>query len=173
MESVTQQFEEIYSETCRQIYYMAVAGARTLHDAEDIFQETYVELLNELNKGRKFESTHAYLKTILRRKLSEHYKGLTQTEQIAEFLINFDSNDDPIDDLDIEDSIITDSLYEEVISLLKGKDDLTQRIFYLYYSLDRSLSETAAELDMPISTVKNKLYRTLKEFRKHYKEGIQ
>ncbi len=80
MESVTQQFEEIYSETCRQIYYMAVAGARTPHDAEDIFQETYVELLNELYKGRKIESTLAYLKTILRRKLSEHYKGLTQTE---------------------------------------------------------------------------------------------
>ncbi len=163
------EFDRIYSQTCRRIYSAAVAGARTFSDAEDIFQETYVELLGALKKGRQINEPAAYLMTILRRRLSEHYRGAARQQEIADIVMGYGS-DEPTDDLDIEESCITEQLYEEMISLLKAKDEVTQQIFYLYYRLDRSLPETAAELDLPLSTVKSKLYRALKELRKHYRE---
>ena len=72
------------------------------------------------------------------------------------------------DEIDIEESIITEELYDEIASRLKAKDETVRQIFYLYYQLEMTLPEIAEQLDMPLNTVKSKLYRTLKEFRKLY-----
>lgn len=164
------QFSEIYAKTNRSIYGAAVSGTRSFTDADDVFQETYIELLQELEKGRKIENPGNYLLTILKRRLSAYYKAKSRTDDIFDYVMSFDDAEEPADELDIEDSIITDSLYDEVIEVLKQKDGTVQSIFYLYYRMQLSLPDIAARLDLNVSTVKNKLYRTLKELRKHYKE---
>lgn len=162
------EFSRIYSQTCRKIYRAAVSGTASLSDAEDVFQETYVELLDQLRRGRKIRRPEHYLLTILRRRLSSYYKADT-----AAISTDDDSFSDPdfADDLDIEESIVTDSLIEELISRLKQKDDTVQKIFYLNYSCGLTLPEIASELALPLGTVKNRLYRTLKELRAYYREG--
>lgn len=164
------EFSRIYSKTCRKIYRAAVSGTASMSDADDVFQETYVELLGQLRRGRKIRRPEHYLMTILRRILSSHYKAdpvtlSTDDDSCTEHYL--------ADELDIEDSIITDSLIEELITLLKQKDDTVRKIFYLYYSCDLTLPEIASELALPLGTVKNRLYRTLKELRAYYKEGLE
>lgn len=57
---------------------------------------------------------------------------------------------------------------EEIHLHLKRKSADVRKIFYLYYSLELTISEIAVELEMTESNVKNKLYRTLAELRNRF-----
>ena len=165
---IRKEFEKIYTETCRRIYRIAAAGSRTFADAEDVFQETYLEFLDRLREGAEIQNPENYLITIVRRRLWAHNK-VSEPQMIAPMLeFSEEILQEPPDEMDIEETIISDSLYDEVIARLRAKDETVQRIFYLYYRLDMQLSDIAELLDIPLYSVKNKLYRTLKELRKLY-----
>ena len=63
----TEAFRKIYEQTNKKIYSRIIAGAADRSDAEDIFQETYVNLFNALKAGREISEPEAYLMTIARR----------------------------------------------------------------------------------------------------------
>lgn len=52
------------------------------------------------------------------------------------------------------------------------KDLLTVKVFYLYFILDLKLDEISKELNINISTVKNKIYRTLKDLKKYLGKDV-
>lgn len=45
--------------------------------------------------------------------------------------------------------------------------NLLKKIFYLYYYMDKDISEIALLFSVKESTIKNRLYRTLRELRKN------
>ena len=47
-------------------------------------------------------------------------------------------------------------------------DETVGRIFYLYFVCDMKLEEVAEAMDMKLSTVKTKLYRTLERQKKKF-----
>jgi DNA-directed RNA polymerase specialized sigma24 family protein len=47
-----------------------------------------------------------------------------------------------------------------------------RKIFYLYYYMNLSIAEIAEALSTKESTIKNKLYRTINEFRNRYREEL-
>ena len=67
------------------------------------------------------------------------------------------------DDFDLEQDFITKENVQEVWNYIKSKDLITAKIFYLYFSLDLKISDIAKELNSNESSVKNKIYRTLKQ----------
>ncbi|MBR6100875.1 MAG: sigma-70 family RNA polymerase sigma factor [Ruminococcus sp.] len=167
-EKALAEFRTIYSSTCKYVFRAAVAGSRSVSDAEDVFQETYVELLSQLRRGKTIRDPQSYLTSILRRKLWASYQSSPASEISSAILDFSDAPSEPPDDLDIEESIITEQLYEQVAQRLRSKDETVRRIFYMYYSLEMKLPDIAEQLDIPLQSVKNKLYRTLAELRKLY-----
>lgn len=162
------EFEKIYVQTSRKIFRAAAAGSRSLSDAEDVFQETYTDLLIQLRRNAEIKDPENYLITVLRRKLWRNSHS-PEKNFLAGQIIDFSDEEESLpDEIDIEESIITEELYDEIASRLKAKDETVRQIFYLYYQLEMTLPEIAEQLDMPLNTVKSKLYRTLKEFRKLY-----
>lgn len=72
------------------------------------------------------------------------------------------------EDSTIDDQIVNDALLAEIRLYLRGKPAVTRKIFYLYYSMELTIPQIAAELQMTESNVKNRLYRTLSELRTKY-----
>ena len=68
----------------------------------------------------------------------------------------------------IDDRLVTDALLAEIRLHLRGKPAVTQKIFYLFYNMEQTIPQIAAELQMTESNVKNRLYRTLSELRAKY-----
>lgn len=169
---IRQSFEKIYSKTAKYIYGLAVKDTNSLDDAEDIVQETYVALLDELEKGREISNPKSYLTTILRRKLSEYFKRQKPRESnsLSDIVLGYDFEDHDIDDPEIDERLVTEELIDELAELLRDKDETVRRLFYLRFVLEMTYPEIAVKTDLSLSTVKSKVYRTLKQLRKHYTE---
>lgn len=54
-----------------------------------------------------------------------------------------------------------------MFTYLSAKDELTKKIFYLYYYMDKNISEIALLFSVKESTIKNRLYRTIRELRQN------
>ncbi len=164
-------FHEIYQNTYKKVYAAILSGTENSHTAEDIFQEIYVELYNALKSGKSVHNPQSYLMAIVRRKLSRHYKSVKKSRERE--ILSEDDNDIAelaADDFEIEDGIVNAELYREISAKLKAKSETVQQIFVMFYQLELTIPEIAENLSVSQSFVKNKLYRTLKEFRKLYGE---
>jgi RNA polymerase sigma-70 factor (ECF subfamily) len=61
---------------------------------------------------------------------------------------------------------------EYIWKFLQSKPVEIRKIFYLYYYMNLSIAEIAEALSTKESTIKNKLYRTINEFRNRYREEL-
>lgn len=164
-------FYEIYQNTYKKVYAAVLSGTADAHTAEDIFQEIYAELYNALKSGKSVHNPQSYLMTVVRKKLSRHYKSVKRArEREVSSEDDTDITELAADDFEIEDSIVTAELYREISARLKAKSEIVQHIFVMFYQLEMTIPEIAESLSVSQSFVKNKLYRTLKEFRKLYGE---
>ncbi|MCH5201491.1 MAG: sigma-70 family RNA polymerase sigma factor, partial [Oscillospiraceae bacterium] len=68
----------------------------------------------------------------------------------------------------LEDVLCDEMLAREIFEDISEADPVTGRIFYLYFVCDLKLAEIAEELDMTLSAVKNKLYRTIERQKKKF-----
>jgi len=85
------------------------------------------------------------------------------------------------DEIDLTESVADDFLTEEFAinhmllasarEFILQKPEGVKKVFYLYYDVGLTIAEIAKELSVGDSTVKNKLYRTIKELRKLLSEG--
>lgn len=157
-------FKEVYAETKNTIYSYIYARAKNREDAVDIFQEVYMELVKILKvNGRSYINSPAALLTdIAKKKLYTYYK---QDEKLDIFCTDvfFSCEDEPL--VHIENISADRETVSEIYEILKNKDEITLKIFFLYFHADMKLSEIALQMGLNESTVKNKLYRTIKELR--------
>jgi RNA polymerase sigma-70 factor (ECF subfamily) len=111
---------------------------------------------------------------VAKKKIYRHYKLLERLRGIEE---TYDFDEANLENAEMEqvsfsDVVATKEMVATAISYLAEKDELTKKIFYLYYFLDKSIKEIAELFSVKESNVKNKLYRTLKELREYLvKEG--
>ena len=59
-------------------------------------------------------------------------------------------------------------LCDAIWNYLKDKDSLTLKIFILYFNKDLKIKDISNILKVNESTVKNRLYRTMKEINKEF-----
>ena len=65
----------------------------------------------------------------------------------------------------ISNKIVAKQIFDDIIKT----DELTGKIFYLHFACDMKLEDVAKTLDINLSTVKNKLYRTIERQKKKFK----
>ena len=91
-------------------------------------------------------------------------------------LLNNDEENDIFnsipDDYNIEEKLITKENAERIWKYIENKDIDTIKIFYLYFRFDEKILDIAKELNLNESTVKNKIYRTLKEIKKNFEKEV-
>ncbi len=170
-------FENLYHATYEKVLAYIIVKCKNTQDVADIFQETYTEVVNALRKHGipYFKKPEAFVMQIAKRKIYRHYKLLERIRGVFDAYDFDESNPNAInlDQISFDELLVTKETIDTAISYLGRKDELTKKVFYLYYFMDKPLKEIADMFSVKESTVKNKLYRTLKELREYLiKEGM-
>lgn len=158
-------FHELYEATRRSVLIYLTARCADPADAADLFQETYAEAYRALcRRGPKYvEHGEAFVKKLAKQQLHKHYR-----RRAARPAVSLDALETqvPADLEDVDDHLVTEDLLAQAHAALAREDAVTRKIFLLHFSLGLTLEETAAELGVGTSFVKNRLYRTAAKLRR-------
>ena len=64
-----------------------------------------------------------------------------------------------------EEFTVNKMMFETVCQAIQQKSEVVKKVFYLFYDVGLAIPEISKELSISESSVKNKLYRTIKELR--------
>ena len=153
------KFEELFL-SCRSVlerfvYYKIQAKS----DGDDILQEIAISAYKNMSEIKNPESFKSWILKIAANKCNDFYRKLAKRHEI------------PFDE--ITDNIISKSRYgisetqvvRETLSNLPDKD---KQILFLYYFKNKPQAEIALILNIPLGTVKSRLYTAKQNFRKNY-----
>lgn len=135
------------------LYKMAWAYLRNHGDVEDVFHNTIIKVVENISKLKKQEAFESWFISILLnecRKILRDKRRLLPSEEIE--IIN---NTSPY----------TYDIKVDLINGLKSIDDGYKELIILKYYSGYSQKEIAEILDMPLGTVKTKIFRGLRELR--------
>jgi len=173
------RFDEIYNSTKKAVLAFITAKCGRTADINDIFQDTFFELYQLMSKRGVEYVTYekALVLKIAKRKVAKYY-SLTQRLKIfvSMTVINEDGEETPLSELEAgsfltEDFVINQMLLETAQRFILKKPEDVKKVFYMFYNIGLTIPEIAKELSISESSVKNKLYRTLKELRNLMNEG--
>ena len=158
-------FNQMYDETSQKVLIYITSKCGNPSDIQDIFQETYTELFFILKKrgGEYVQNSEAFAMQIAKQKVKNGLPIERENREGEPFEAALQTQEPSIDD-----RLVTDALLAEIRLHLRGKPAVTQKIFYLFYNMEQTIPQIAAELQMTESNVKNRLYRTLSELRAKY-----
>lgn len=158
--------QEIYTKTYDNILKFVVSRCSNIEDAKDIIQNTYFNFYKVLGK-RKIENYNKYLFKIARNEIYKTY-GLLETFKntlpifsLTNTEIEFNKDDSLMVNNDFDTSLICSEIY----TYLQNENPLTFRVFTLYFKNDMKIKDISKTLNISESTVKNRLYRTIKELK--------
>lgn len=173
---ITPCFNDVYDSTKNIILSFITAKCSDINDVQDIFQETYAEVYSVMvKKGSSYiKEPVTFVRKIAKCKIARFYSYRNKHKTVALYTQN-DTDGTETENIESEElspeEIVADSeTVKQINSYLSGKSTEIQKIFYMRFGLDMTLSEIARLLDMGESNVKHKLYRTVKELRKIYCE---
>lgn len=177
---ITTAFNEIYRTTYKIALAYVMKKCGNAEDIADILQETYAEIYIVLvRKGPDYlQNTAAFVLQVAKTKIHRHYSLTEKLKSIVPISFRNDDGEE-IDisdleqtDLSVEDRWIDHLLVEDIARCVASKPGEVQKVFYSYFFLDMSIRQIASALAIKESTVKNRIYRTVKEIRKLYgKDG--
>ena len=165
----TSEFEKIYKATYDDVLKYIVCHCSNMADVNEILQETYLAFYRVLKTEKEIEHDLSYLLGIAKNKIKRHYSLMYRFRTIP--LLSSKKEDVELidlvsDDSDIEREVMMHLDAEEVWNHLKKKKIVIQKVFMLYYYFEMTHKEISELLQIPESTVKTYLYRTLHELRK-------
>jgi len=171
--TIPSRFDEIYDATHKAVLTFITAKCRRTADISDIFQETYMELYQVLQKrGASYiANDKAFVLRLAKQKLARHYS----LQERLRIFISFNAASEDEDNLEIsdlesdafltEDFAVDQIILDEARQYIYSQPEIVQKMFYLFYDVGLTIAEIAAALDVSESQVKNKLYRNLKKLR--------
>jgi RNA polymerase sigma-70 factor (ECF subfamily) len=166
-------FNEIYDQTYDKVLRYVISKCGNTNDIADIVQETYLELYQTIVKrGASYiKNPGAFVLQLAKAKVYKHYSLMEKLKRILP-RVTLGREDAPPapEEVQVHEAFVNSATVREIWTLLQGQDQQVQKIFYLYYYCGLKLREISRELDLHESTVKHKLYRTLAELRKFYRE---
>jgi RNA polymerase sigma-70 factor, ECF subfamily len=162
-----QKLEDMYAAHADAVFrYILGRTFGDVHLAEDLLQETFLRAWRtpELRSGAP-ETCHAWLVTVARNLVIDRLRrrGRRLEETGADELPQLASSRCDID------RVVT------MLTLQKAMAKLTPRrreVLVRTYFQERSLTEVAAALDIPVGTVKSRLYEALRALRIELAEPI-
>lgn len=154
-------WEELVTATADDIYRLAVSFTRHRGEAEDLTQEVYLRLWQNLHRYQPGSSFRAWAMRIARNLFVDAYRRARGERKATwvdpEFLDDLPGSDDPH-----TGAVRRQRLEMARAALARLPEDLAQLILLRDFA-DWSYEELAAELDLPLGTVKSRLNRARRE----------
>ena len=161
-----EQLIEQLVEQMDKVFFYCVKRCNSRIDAEDLSQDILLDIMININKGIKIENFDYYLWSICK----NHYsKYIDKKVKERENIIFLEKIENPGNETNTLEKIVG---YEK-ISMLNSAIKLLSKdyseILYSYYIEDRTLSYISEKLNIPLGTVKRRLFdirNRLKEYLK-------
>lgn len=128
-------------------------------DADDILQEVYLTAYQKFAQLKNRDSFKAWIISIARNKCNDYFRRIANQFEIPlEELTELHQSDSRYGTAEI-------SLVRDTIELLGDKD---KQILYLFFWKEMPQAEIAKKLNVPIGTVKSRLYTAKQNFKNKY-----
>ena len=152
--------EKIYELTGSELFCYCQQLCGNEHDAQDLFQDTYLTAFEKLDQYRRDENFKGWLHTIA---LHKHYNKLRAEKP----QLRVDEPDETVaeeGELYAPESYAERAEIQRIITEIIAKNlSESQRLtVVLYYYDEMSVGDIAKELDCPEGTVKTRLYHSRK-----------
>lgn len=171
MENIREKFDTIYSDTYQKVLTYIFRKCGAVAETEDILQETYTELFYTLAQREEayIRYPEGFVMQLAKSKVYQYYSekerqiACTYVENAE--LLELKADAATTGNATWEDNLIDKLTADEVMEYIAGKDELTKEIFYQHFFQDKTIKEIAEKHGIKESTVKTRLYRTLKELK--------
>ncbi|MBE6880497.1 MAG: sigma-70 family RNA polymerase sigma factor [Ruminococcaceae bacterium] len=174
---INSYFNSVYDDTIKSVTRFIVSKCGNFEDAEDMVQNVYTRFFQRISqKGYEdIESPEAFLINIAKFECKTYFSVKKKNEKVSSFadyseeeMVNIEAEMSK-PQRSLEDIMCNKLLAKKIFDDIVNTDEMTGQIFYLHFVCDMKLEDVAAALDVKLSTVKNKLYRTIERLRKKYK----
>ncbi len=170
-------FNRVYEQTNKSVSRYVVSKCGDFQDAEDIIQNIYTRFYRRITqKGYEdIESPEAFLINIAKFECRTYFSGKKKNDKVTSFSDYTEEEMVKIEEemsrpqKRLEDVMADKLLAKQIFDDIMKSDKLTGQIFYLYFACDMKLEDIAEQLEISLSTVKNKLYRTIERQKKKFK----
>lgn len=160
------KFIRIYNKYLKTVYYTVTRFVSELHDLEDLSQEAFLRISENLDKIELAEpvKTRNYIITITRNLCKNHLResshlSSTSYEELPEDLKDTALSENKYSD--ISELLQKNELKEKLTEAISGLPDIYRSVLELKYVTDLSNKEIAAFLNIRKKTVEIRLYRAV------------
>ena len=166
-------FEELYKLTSSRAYFTALQICNDKQEAEDILQESYVTALNKISSLERTESFMGWFNRIVANKSKDYLKKKNPDLFSEEYEWLLEGKADDSDKFSPESNVDKEELKAVVMDAVKELNVEKRTCVMMKYFNDMSVSEIAQAMEVPVSTVKNRLFDARKELKTLFeKKGI-
>src|SRR5690554_1542905 len=156
---IIMNFEEVYEDHVDIIFNYLRQRLKDSYLIEDILQDTFYAVYQNLNKLRKEKSIKSWIISIAHNKMVDR---LRKEDKEA-----LPVSDETINNVLIQNPPSDNILMEEILRKLDGED---RQILYGLYALQLSCKELGEIMNLPEGTVKSRCYYTRKKLKDWLKE---
>ncbi len=146
-------FEIIYRKYEGLIYYIALSITKNKEDAEEVVQDTFVNMFNSISTYQEKNKFKQWLMQIAR---NLSYNKVTRNK----------AKDDIHDDHYINTTTSSDNQYDIIFTINNTLDEISSKIVILKLVYNFSFKEIAEDLNMSVNQVQGIYYQSLKRLKK-------
>jgi RNA polymerase sigma-70 factor (ECF subfamily) len=163
------QFQQKVLSLQDNMFHFALMLTTNRDDAKDLLQETTLKVLNNQNKFVENTNFKAWVMTIMRNIFINDYRKINASQTVIDKTENFYHLNLPQDSgLDTpEDSLSVQDIREAINNLNKEMNEPFSMLIAGY-----KYDEIAEKLDMPLGTVKNRIFLARKVLQENLKEMV-
>ncbi len=166
-------FEELYRLTSSKAYFVALQISGDKHEAEDIVQESYIAVLSKIATLEKTEGFMSWFNRIVANKSKDYLRRKKPAffgERKDEYLSEETSVSEKFSP---EENVDRDELRNAVMDAIEELSVEKRACVLMKYFDDMTITDIAESIEVPVSTVKNRLWVARKELKaKFEKKGI-
>lgn len=153
MKFIIISYDDVIEHYADLVYRIAMAHTKNQHDAEDIFQDVFVSLINHLNNIEDENHLKHWLIRATLNRCKNHFKTFWKRKVVT------------YGDFYFSNLTNSESESEHIAYVRYLVNELSQKyrnVVYLYYFEDYSIEEIASILEIATGTVKSRLYTARK-----------
>ncbi len=148
------------------IFFFCVKRCNSRIDAEDLSQDILLDIIVNINKGINIKNFNYYIWQICKNHYSKYVARNVKNKETISFVEKVSKLNNELNSLDNLVNAEKIAMINASIKLLSS--DYSQ-ILYSYYIEDRSLSYIAKKLNLPLGTIKSRLFNIRKKLKEYLK----
>ncbi len=158
----TIEFDTRFNKLSGMLHSFAYNLTKNVEDSRDLFQETAFRAITNREKFRPGTNFKAWTFTIMKNIFINNYRKKMKANTISDSTDNlYYINSGAIT---IENNADSDILMKELTEIIAGLDEGTRIPFMMHYE-GFKYQEIADELDLPLGTVKSRIFFARKELK--------